>query len=140
MPQFDRHFEHLSGFTLVEMLLVLVLIGIISSAIAVSLSGRAEEARITRAKADLSGNLSLALDLFEQDAGRYPTSDEGLEALIRDPGITNWNGPYVKGGELKPDPWGHPYSYSIDPQNERQYILTSSGADGQPGTEDDIRG
>jgi len=139
MPRLNRDLRHPSGFTLVEMLLVLVLIGVISGAIAVSLSGRAQEARITRAKADLSGNLSLALDLFEQDVGRYPTTDEGLEVLVRNPGIPTWNGPYVKGGELKPDPWGNLYSYSIDPQNEKQYILTSPGPDGHAGTEDDIR-
>lgn len=125
------------GFTLLEMLLVIVIIGILVGGVAVSLSGRSRQAMITRAKADVSGHLSLALDLFEQDMGRYPTEEEGLKALIENPGSSRWNGPYLK-GELVPDPWGNPYVYSRDPENPRLYTLRSAGPDGQIGTEDDI--
>ena len=126
------------GFTLIEMLLVLVLIGVLSGAVVSSLAGRSEEARVTRAQADISSNLALALDLFEQDVGRYPSDDEGLRILVENRGVANWKGPYVKGGELKPDPWGHEYVYSIDAENERVYMLRSVGPDGQEGTEDDV--
>ncbi|MGE5608219.1 MAG: type II secretion system major pseudopilin GspG [Bacillota bacterium] len=125
------------GFTLIEMLLVIVIIGVLAGAIVVGLSGRSEEARITRAKADLSGSLSLALDLFDQDVGRYPTADEGLKALVEDTGIAGWKGPYLKGG-LRADPWGHEYHYELDPQHARQYLLRSAGPDGQLNSEDDV--
>src|SRR6185503_19011870 len=106
-----RNHRRNRGFTLVEMLLVIVIIGILAGAIVTSLSGRSQEARITRAMADMQGGLSLALDLFDFDNGRYPTSDEGLQALVENPGLPAWKGPYLKGG-LKLDPWNNPYQYS----------------------------
>jgi general secretion pathway protein G len=75
-----------SGFTLVEILLVVVIIGILAGLIATRLSGKTEDARIARAKADIAGSLSLALDLLEQDIGRYPTTEEGLAAHRGGPG------------------------------------------------------
>lgn len=123
------------GFTLVEILLVVVIIGILAGLIATRLSGKAEDARVARARADVSGSLSLALDLFEQDTGRYPTTEEGLAALVTDPGIPGWKRSYIK-GELKNDPWDTPYVYSSDDQGD--YVLFSAGPDRQPDTEDDI--
>ena len=127
------------GFTLVELLLVIVIIGILAGTLVVSLSGRSQEARISRAKGDLSGHLSLALDLFEQDVGRYPTTDEGLEALVTDPGLPGWKGSYLKGG-LKPDPWDTPYHYELltTEGGKQTYTVSSAGPDRQLGTEDDI--
>jgi len=125
------------AFTLVEVLLVIVIIGILAGMLVARLSGRSEEARITRAKADIQGSLSLALDLFEQDVGRYPTTEEGLAVLVDDPGIEGWKGPYLKGG-LKPDPWGTPYSYVNSPEELGQYVLGSAGPDRRSGTSDDI--
>lgn len=125
------------GFTLIEMLLVIMIIGILAGAIVVGLSGRSHDARVTRARSDISGSLSLALDLFDQDVGRYPTAEEGLKALVEDRGMPGWKGPYLKGG-LKSDPWGNPYHYELDPDYPRQYVLKSAGADGQVGSEDDI--
>lgn len=128
-----------SGFTLMEMLLVIVIIGVLAGAVVTSLSGRSEQARITRAQADITGNLSLALDLFESDTGRYPTNDEGLEALMENPGVTGWRGPYLKTG-LRPDPWGNEYIYARDTEYPERYVLHSSGPDGQTGTDDDVGG
>ena len=125
------------AFTLIELLLVIVIIGVLAGMIATSLSGRSQEARIARAQLDIRGNLSLALDLFEQDVGRYPSDDEGLQILVSNQGITGWKGPYLKGG-LKPDPWGTAYNYTRDPQNSNYYILRSAGPDQQLGTDDDI--
>ena len=125
------------AFTLIEILLVIVIIGVLTGMVATRLSGRSNEARIARAQVDIRGQLSLALDLFEQDTGRYPTEDEGLQSLVADTGIAGWKGPYVK-GELKPDPWENEYVYSIDPDDIRLYRLMSAGPDGQVGTEDDI--
>jgi len=126
-----------AGFTLVEILLVIVIIGILAGMLATRLAGRSQEARITRAQADIRGHLSLALDLFEQDIGRYPTTDEGLEALVNDPGLEGWRGPYLKGG-LKPDPWETAYAYALDADDPGRYTLASAGPDRQLGTEDDI--
>ncbi len=125
------------GFTLIEMLLVVVIIGILAGAVVVSLSGRSQQAKVTRAKADISGSLALALDLFEQDIGRYPTQAEGLEALVTDPGIEGWKRKYLRGG-LKADPWGRAYVYQIDADQPDQYTLMSAGPDGQVGNEDDV--
>jgi general secretion pathway protein G len=125
------------AFTLIEMLLVVVIIGVLAGMVIPMLSGRSQEARVTRAKADISGNLSVALDLFEQDCGRYPTDSEGLSALEENPNVAGWKGPYLK-TKLKPDPWGNPYTYSVDPENSGRYLLRSSGPDGQVGNDDDI--
>lgn len=125
------------AFTLVEVLLVVVIIGVLAGMLVTRLAGRTQHARITRAEADIRGQLSLALDLFEQDVGRYPTTEEGLRVLVEDPGAPGWKGSYLKGG-LKPDPWGRDYSYSLDPDDPGQYILSSAGPDRQFGTDDDI--
>jgi len=127
------------AFTLMEMLLVIVIIGILVGGVAVSLSGRSQEAMVTRARADVSGHLALALDMFEADMGRFPADDEGLEVLVNNPGEDTWKGPYLR-GRLLPDPWGTPYEYSLDPQNPRRYLLSSAGPDQQVGTEDDVEG
>lgn len=132
-----RRARSMRAFTLTEMLLVIVIIGVLAGALVVSLSGRSQEARLTRAQSDISAKLSLALDLFEQDCGRFPTTEEGLEALVTDPGINGWKGPYLRGG-LKPDPWGTPYSYSHDSDDATQYEVSSAGPDLQFGTEDDV--
>ncbi len=126
-----------SGFTLIEMLLVVVIISVLTGMIVTRLSGRSREAKITRVKSDLKGSLSLALDLFEYDCGRYPSSDEGLKALVTNPGISGWKGPYVKGA-LSRDPWGNHYRYSLNPEDPQRYSLGSNGPDEQTGTDDDI--
>lgn len=125
------------GFTLIEVLLVIVIIGVLSGMVITRLSGRSQEAKITRVESDLKGSISLALDLYEHDVGRYPTTDEGLSALLVDPGVSGWRGPYLKGG-LSRDPWGNHYSYSLNPDDSRRYYISSAGPDGQSGTEDDI--
>ena len=137
MGNIEKTYVGSRAFTLVEVLLVIVIIGVLASMLVTRLSGRSEQARTTRAEADVRGSLSLALDLFEQDVGRYPTTDEGLSALINDPGLEGWKGPYLK-GELKPDPWGTDYIYSMAPDETAQYILSSAGPDRQPGSDDDI--
>lgn len=126
------------AFTLIEVLLVIVIVGIMAGMMVIKLSGRSQEARITRAQSDIRGTLSLALDMFEQDLGRYPTTEEGLESLVSDPDIPGWKGPYLK-GELKEDPWGNPYVYSLDSEGTAKYELNSSGPDGMAGTDDDIQ-
>lgn len=131
-----RHLHKHQGFTLIEMLLVILIIGLLAGAVVTSVAGRSKEARVTRAQSDIRSSLSLALDMFEHDLGRYPTNSEGLGALMTDPGVTNWKGPYLKSG-LKPDPWGNNYVYQLD-ATTGQPIVRSNGPDGQAGTADDV--
>jgi len=126
----------IAGFTLIEMLLVVIIIGLLAGLVVPNLVGRGEEARVQAAFADIRGGLSSALDLYELDNGVYPDS---LEGLIRDPGnARNWKGPYLKSG-IPVDPWAGAYRYLHPGTNNRHsYDLSSAGPDGQEGTSDDI--
>jgi general secretion pathway protein G len=120
------------GFTLVELLLVVVILGALAAMIVPRLVGRTEQAKISIAKADITSNIPLALDLYELDNGRYPSS---LQALITNPGGSkSWNGPYIKREPI--DPWGNEYKYRYPPSSGRDYDLYSLGPDGTEGTDD----
>lgn len=123
-----------SAFTLIELLLVMVILAILASLIIPMFVGRAEQARVTAAQTDIS-NISSALDTFEIDNGHYPTTSEGLIALIKQPpGMPNWHGPYLKGNSVPLDPWGHPYQYRCPGQHSKDgYDLWSLGPTGQQG-------
>src|SRR5262249_25305438 len=100
-----------SGYTLIEMLVVLTIIGLIMGLIGPRGLSYRSDARVKTARLQIE-SLSSSLDLFYLDAGRYPTSSEGLDALTQRPSdVTVWNGPYVKGGHVPLDPWGHAYQY-----------------------------
>jgi len=101
-------------------------------------SSSSKQARITAAHIDIA-NLEVALDAFEIDTGRYPTSSEGLGALVQEPNnVTNWRGPYIKRGNPT-DPWGNAYIYKQPGQyNQYGYDIYSYGPDGQQGGDDDI--
>ena len=126
-----------SGFTLVEMMLVVIIIATLAAMVIPRLVGRTEQAKISRAKADLA-SIGLALDLYELDLGRYPAS---LEELVKreapaDLGTgVQWNGPYLKKG-LPNDPWSRAYSYNPDSKHNQDYDLWSPGPDGQLGKDD----
>jgi general secretion pathway protein G len=134
------------AFTLVELLLVVTIIGILAAAILPSLVGRTEEARVTRCRSDIRGTLGVALDLFEADVGRYPNSDEGLEALYVKPQSVEedlWKGPYLKQRTMPKDPWKRVYEYRFPSERAgmtggEPYDLFSPGADGISGTGDDV--
>jgi len=127
------------GFTLIELMLVVIIIGVLVSMVMPRLTGRTQQAKIAAAKADIEANVALALDLFEVDNGRYPSSEEGLEALLKEPSsVENWNGPYLKKKKKPADPWGNPYIYkSPGTHNMQDYDLQSYGPDGVE-SEDDI--
>lgn len=134
----SRNLGRERGFTLIELLLVLVILTVLAAVVAPKLAGRSKQARITAARTDIS-NLETALDSFEMDAGRYPTTDEGLRALVeRPPDVAEWHGPFIKRGTPK-DPWGNLYDYKYPgDHNTNSYDLSSAGPDGNLGTDDDI--
>jgi general secretion pathway protein G len=120
------------GFTLVEMLVVITIIGLIMGLIGPRVLNYLSESKVKAARIQLQ-SFSSALDLFYLDAGRFPSTSEGLAALVqRTPGVAAWNGPYLKGGSLPNDPWNHPYLYR-SPGERGPYDIMSYGADGQEG-------
>ena len=122
------------GMTLIEILVVLVLIGIVMGIVGSNFIGRGEKAKADAAKIDI-GQIAQSLDLYKLEVGRYPTTQEGLQALISAPaGTTNWNGPYWKKSSVPKDPWGNEYKYSA-PGQAGPYDITSLGADGKEGGE-----
>lgn len=128
------------GFTLIELMLVIIIIGVLAAVVIPRFAGRANEAKIAAARAAIDSNLSLALDLYEMDNGFYPTTEQGLEALKEKPASApipqNWKGPYIK---KKPvDPWGNKYSYMNPPVHNEDYDLYSFGPDGAESGGDDI--
>ena len=125
------------GFTLIELMLVVIIIGVLVSMVVPRLAGRSEEARVAAAKADINANISVALDLYELDNGRYPTAEEGLGALLVKPASSiKWKGPYLKREPL--DPWGKKYQYKSSGENTSDYELYSYGPDRAEGGGDDI--
>ena len=126
------------AFTLVELLLVLVILSVLAMVVIPKFTKRSEQARVAAATTDIA-NMGTALDAFEIDTGRYPTGDEGLKALVEQPGgLKDWKGPYLKRAVVN-DPWRNAYVYRQPGQhNTSGYDLLSFGPDGQEGTEDDI--
>jgi len=125
-----------SAFTLIEIMLVVIIIGILAAMVGPRLTGRSEQARNAVAKADVV-SLSLALDLYEMDNGSYPQALSGL--ITKSSAASNWLGPYIKKKPM--DPWGREYIYKYPGAiNASTYDLYSSGKDGQPGTADDVGG
>jgi general secretion pathway protein G len=124
------------GFTLIELLLVLVILGVLAALVVPKFTNRSRQARETAAKSDIS-NIRTAIEAFEIDVGRYPSSEEGLNALItQPPSLTSWNGPYLDRGAPK-DPWQNPYLYRYPGQkNTSGFDLYSLGADGREGNDD----
>src|ERR1700733_8620699 len=120
------------GFTLVEMLVVITIIGLIMGLIGPRVLNYLSESKVKTARIQLQSFAS-ALDLFYLDAGRFPSTSEGLTALIRQtPGVSAWNGPYLKGGNVPNDPWNNGYVYR-SPGERGPYDIMSYGSDGQEG-------
>jgi general secretion pathway protein G len=125
------------GFSLIELLVVMVIIGLLAALVAPRFIRQEEKAKIKAARAQIE-LLGTALDTFRLDTGRYPTTQEGLDALRRQPGsVERWDGPYLK-KDVPLDPWGKPYVYR-SPGEHGSYDLSSYGADASPGGEGDNR-
>jgi general secretion pathway protein G len=125
------------GFTLVEMMLVVTIIGILAALVIPKIAGKGEQARVTAAQTDIKAGIKTALDSYEVDNGFYPKS---LQDLIQQPSnARNWKGPYFDPPQLPVDPWGNPYVYYYPGKhNSSSYDLLSVGPDGNAGTDDDI--
>ncbi len=127
-------FRRTRGFTLIEIMVVMVIIAILGALIGPQILGRVDEARVTKAQSDIR-TLGTALDLYRMDNFQYPSTDQGLRALIErpgDPNVRNWKaGGYVQ--KLAKDPWGNDYQYLFPGTRGGAYDLWSLGADGQPG-------
>jgi general secretion pathway protein G len=128
------------GFTLIEIMLVVVIIGTLAAIVVPRLAGSSQKAKVNASRADISA-FSTALGAFEIDSGRFPSAEEGLEALMEKPASIGdedqWDGPYLP--ELKDDPWGNEYQYRYPGDFAVDFDLWSFGPDGQNQTEDDIR-
>jgi general secretion pathway protein G len=131
-----RKHRHARGFTLIEIMVVVVIIGLLAAVILPNVFGNVEKAQITKAKSDIQA-IEAALTMFKLDNFKYPTTDQGLQALVErpnDPSIRNWrdNG-YLK--RLQKDPWGNPYQYVFPGTHGQEYDIYSYGADSQEGGE-----
>jgi general secretion pathway protein G len=129
----QRHHRE-AGFTLIEIMVVIAIIGILATLIVPNIMGRPDEARVTAAKHDV-GTINQALKLYRLDIGRYPTTEQGLKALVErptsEPIPQNWKtGGYLS--SVPKDPWGNPYQYS-NPGTRGEIDVISYGADGKPG-------
>jgi len=124
------------GFTLIEIMVVVVILGILAAIVVPKLMSRPDEARVTKAQTDIKG-IEQALGLFKLDNGFYPTTDQGLQALVTKPETGRIPNKYPDGGYLKKvpsDPWGTPYVY-LSPGSHGDFDLISYGADAEPGGE-----
>ena len=134
----EKNLSRKNAFTLIELLLVLVILAVLGVIVVPKFTNRSKQAKETAAISTIA-NVEVALDAFEIDNGRYPTSSEGLDALLKQPvNADDWKGPYLK-KDVPLDPWGNKYVYKQPGQyNEFGYDLYSYGPDGQQGSDDDV--
>jgi general secretion pathway protein G len=133
MPR-KRRERREEGFTLVELMVVVVIIGLLATVVVLNVLPSQDRARIEKARADI-GRIEQALEMFRLDMGRYPTTDEGLDALVLPPSDPRLSANYPDGGyinRLPDDPWGGPYQYLFPGEHGRFDVFTL-GADGRPG-------
>jgi general secretion pathway protein G len=126
------------GFTLIEIMAVVLIIGLLTAIVGTAIFGQIDSARVTTAKTQIK-QIEAALDFYRMDNGRYPTTEQGLEALVRQPSAEpvprNYRPEgYLQGGRLPEDPWGQQYEYQAPgTHNSYSFDLWSFGSDGEPG-------
>jgi len=138
MKYFSKLFKS-KGFTLIEIMLVVIIIAALAAMVVPRLVGRSEQAKVSVARSDIDAHLATALKLYELDNGNFPTTNQGLQALRVKPATSptprNWNGPYIEKDPM--DPWGAPYMYVSPGKRRTDYDLYSKGKD-HTSEEDDI--
>lgn len=139
MCRFDPNVRRGSGgFTLVEIMLVVIIIAALAAMVIPRLSGRSEQAKVAVAKSDIESLLPTALKLYELDNGFFPSTSQGLDALLSQPTTSptpnNWNGPYIEKKAV--DPWGRPYRYISPGKHRVDYDLYSQGKDDKKDSDD----
>jgi len=127
------------GFTMVELMAMLIIIGLLATLVVTKVATKIDQARITTTKANLK-ILNSAVNQFKMDTTRYPTEELGLLELIEMPNdVINWEpGGYLETTELPPDGWGNEFKYELYPESGKQFVIRSFGPDGEEGTEDDL--
>ena len=131
--------KNIKAFTLVEIMLVVIIIAALSAMVIPRLVGRSESAKVSVARSDIDAHLSTALKLYELDNGNFPSTSQGLQALLSKPSSSpspqNWNGPYIEKEPI--DPWGRPYLFASPGKHRPDYDLYSKGKD-ENSDQDDI--
>lgn len=122
------------GFSLIELLVVIIILGLIAGLVGPRLFGRVGQSKQAAAKAQIE-LFGAALDQYRLDIGAYPATGAGLQALVQNPGTAAWNGPYLKKPAVPADPWGRPYQYKCCPGDHGDYDIWAYGADRAPGGE-----
>ncbi len=133
----QQNITRTSGFSLIELMIVVVILGLLAGLLVPRIMDRPEEARVTKAKTDIR-TIESALRFYRLDNGFYPSTEQGLQALIREPESSpvprNWSqGGYLEASSVPKDPWGHEYIYRSPGEGDRDYEIISLGADGQEG-------
>lgn len=131
--------KNIKGFTFIEIMVVVVIIGILATFLVPKIMGKPDEARVAKAKSDIKV-IESGLKMYKIDNGKYPTTEQGLSALIKKPVIEpiprNWKkGGYLESTEVPLDPWGNDYIYRSPGESDRDYEIISLGADGKEGGE-----
>ena len=127
-----KYYNNKKGFTLIELLVVMIILGMLAALVGPKIFGKVGKGKQSAAKTQIE-MLGQALDSYRLDTGKYPSTSEGLNALVTNNGVQGWDGSYLKKG-LPNDPWGRPYQYQ-SPGTHAEYDLFSYGADGVPGGE-----